>query len=219
MGQDARTAEVVERLERGERWDEIGKALGMSARELILAVAGVGLDVSDRGEILGPELVQAEPARPKIIPALKASRLLELFPHAIERDRQSLAAGLLQIHDAWDASHDAAQAADDQGESRDAPYWHAIAHRREPDAGNALYWVRRVGSHPLYKELPDAAESVGLSDVERGYVHTWLGKGTWSGSAMVDFCTRAPEGSIQARVARKLQRLEMAKLLEGSKLL
>ena len=61
--------------------------------------------------------------------------------------RLALAAGLLQIHDFWDASHEAAQEADDLGERDFSAYWHGIAHRREPDAGNASYWFRRVGRH------------------------------------------------------------------------
>ena len=69
------------------------------------------------------------------------------FPGTPHRPRLALAAGLLQIHDFWDASHDAAQRADDQGEREFSAYWHGIAHRREPDAGNAAYWFRRVGRH------------------------------------------------------------------------
>ena len=36
---------------------------------------------------------------------------------------------------------------------KNASYWHAILHRREPDYGNSEYWYRRVGKHPVHSEL------------------------------------------------------------------
>ena len=134
---------------------------------------------------------------------------------ADRRSRLALAAGLLQIHDFWDASHEAAQKADDLGERDFSAYWHGIAHRREPDAGNAAYWFRRVGRHPLFTSLAEAARPL-LDEHGDAALAGRLLSGGWDAMAMIDLCTRASPGSPPEVLARRLQRLEMWLLLEAT---
>ena len=107
-----------------------------------------------------PGLTQAAPRRPWLARALGEPAWAEAFPRSSRPARLALAAGLLQIHDFWDASHEAAQQADDLGERGSSAYWHGIAHRREPDAGNAAYWFRRVGRHPIFGRLAEVARLI-----------------------------------------------------------
>ena len=99
-------------------------------------------------------LVQAKPRAPRLAQALVGAGLGRRVPGRSScRDGWRSRPGLLQVHDFWDASHEAAQQADDLGERDFSAYWHGIAHRREPDAGNAAYWFRRVGRHPVFTPL------------------------------------------------------------------
>ena len=65
-------------------------------------------------------------------------------------------AGLWLYHDFLDRSHEISQELDTPTGS----YWHAILHRREPDYANAKYWFHRVGSHPVFEPLAQAARSL-----------------------------------------------------------
>jgi hypothetical protein len=125
----------------------------------------------------------------------------------------ALAAGLLQIHDFWDQSHRAAQEADDLGESAFSAYWHGIAHRREPDAGNAAYWFGRVGRHPLFEALAREATRILEAHDDEKLGANIVAHGSWNAMAMIDLCTGAAPGSPRENLARRLQRLEMQLLL------
>ena len=57
----------------------------------------------------------------RFLPSLSEPAWVAVFPSMPHRTRLCLAAGLLQIHDFWDASHDAAQRADDQGDALSQP--------------------------------------------------------------------------------------------------
>ena len=205
--------EVVRRLEAGEAPADVAKGLGLDAVDLVAAIAREGL--SGAGSE-GPALEQARPSRPRLALAVSELALAGLFPRASRSSRLALAAGLLQILDSWDASHAAAQEADDLGERSTAAYWHLIAHRREPDAGNALYWARRVGRHPIHGPLAEAARPLLEAPEDAPLAGRLIPDGAWSPAAMIDLATRTRPGTPLETLARRLQRLEMIHLLEAT---
>jgi hypothetical protein len=71
---------------------------------------------------------------------------------------EAILAGLLQINDYLDESHNHSQSIQGEGQDVNGDYWHGIMHRREPDYGNGKYWFRRVGHHPCFDLLPELAE-------------------------------------------------------------
>jgi len=93
-------------------------------------------------------------------------------------------AGLWLLHDFLDESHAISQAIT----SAEGSYWHAIMHRREPDAGNAKYWFRRVGKHPVMARLAVAAADVGYGDANE----------PWSSARFIDGC-EAERDSLSER--------------------
>jgi hypothetical protein len=176
-----------------------------------LAVEALGDESS-----LGPGLVQEKPRHPRLARALSEPAVAAMFPSVPHPLRLAMAAGLLQVHDFWDASHEAAQHADDRGERGTSAYWHGIAHRREPDAANAAYWFRRVGRHGVFVPLAETArplfEAEGLASVAAQL----MPNDAWNASAMIQLCTTAKPGTQEERLARRIQRLEMWLLLEAS---
>ncbi|MBX6316423.1 MAG: hypothetical protein IRY99_26450, partial [Isosphaeraceae bacterium] len=185
----------------------------LGAADLIAALAALALGPEGAE---GPTLVQGRPSRPDLAETLAERSLARVLPRAPRTARLALAAGLLQMHDFWDASHAAAQEADDLGERAASAYWHGIAHRREPDAGNASYWFRRVGRHPVFEPLAEAARPLLHEHGDPALTGRLLRGGTWDPFAFIDFCMMARNGSPAETLARRLQRREMLLLLDHS---
>ena len=89
-------------------------------------------------------------------------------------------AGLWLRFDFGERGHTIVQALSGQ----DANYWHAIHHRREPDPDNAKYWFRRVGAHPIHRDLLRAARRLGHGSA--GFADG----SAWDAGDFVDLCAR-----------------------------
>jgi hypothetical protein len=206
-------ADVVARVEAGESPGMLVGTRTVEPADLVAALAQTALEDDDS---TGPSLTQTRPRFPRLAQSLAEPAWVAVFPSAAHRSRLTLAAGLLQIFDYWDSSHEAAQQADDEGERAFSAYWHGIAHRREPDAGNAAYWFRRVGNHPVYQSLAAAARPLLEEQGEKELASRLIRDGVWNSTAMIDLCTEALPGTPREALARRLQRLEMWLLLEAT---
>ena len=187
-------ADFLAAVERGEPVND--------GLDLVAAVAfdGLGPEGSE-----GLPLVRGKVRRPALVEAVSEPSLSRLWPRSPRPSVLALSAGLLQVLDAWEASHEAAQEADDLGEARTSAYWHGIAHRREPDPGNASYWFRRVGRHAIFPGLAEEARSI-LGDSASRLVRN----AAWDPFAFIAYCSADGPG------ARRVQRAEMARLLAAS---
>jgi hypothetical protein len=104
------------------------------------------------------------------------------------RAAAGLRAGLWLLHDFMDEAHAAVQDIETPG----AAYFHAILHRREPDAHNSDYWYARVGEHAIFVELArDAGELLAgrraLAEIVAG--------GRFHARRFVEHATASPEGA------------------------
>src|SRR3989454_127530 len=101
-------------------------------------------------------------------------------------------AGLWLYHDFLDESHALSQSLHSPGGS----YWHGIMHRREPDFDNAKYWFRRVGRHPVFEPLRQAAAALATSQELDAAAKFLATQSAWDPFRFVDLCEAAVEPSI-----------------------
>jgi hypothetical protein len=136
---------------------------------------------------------------------LSARRAEDLFPGAVHP--VAAMSGLWLYFSCFDESHAISQDIDDT----DGSFWHGILHRREPDAGNAAYWFRSVGAHPVFPALRKAAEEIGHS----GGV-TFPLKQDWDPFQFIEFCesARSRPGSAEELAAKEIQRIEWQLLFD-----
>ena len=128
---------------------------------------------------------------------------------------EAVLAGLLQINDYLDESHNRSQNIEGEGQDVNGDYWHGIMHRREPDYGNGKYWFRRVSHHPCFDLLAPLAEQAfdeyHSSDVAN-WKHKVVGTNGWDAAAFIDLC-QAAERSSDAELTTAAKRIQWAEML------
>jgi hypothetical protein len=131
----------------------------------------------------------------------------ELFPEV--NAPEAPMAGLWLYFSCLEEAHKLVQDSD----AKESELWHAILHRQEPDSGNAAYWFRKAGSHPVFSELAQAATRIvdGIPEAE-------FRIGKWDPFAFISFCERArtQPGTAHERAALQIQLAEWQLLFDYS---
>lgn len=136
--------------------------------------------------------------------ALRGLTAEELFPGA--RAPEAALSGLWLYFSRFEEAHKIAQGIG----TEEGSYWHAIAHRQEPDAGNAAYWFARVGKHALYPAVAEAARAIAARRPEAGFK---VGA-EWEPLAFVEFCEAVKPGTAAMQAALEIQRAEWQALFD-----
>ena len=168
------------------------------------------------------DLLQAEvsndlgPGKPESAARSALARLTPqsaCAPHAIkdmDMARACLAALWLR-HDFLDESHRISQ----DMENPTGSFWHGIMHRREGDFGNAKYWFRRVGRHPIFEPLALSARELATSGNAPLAANDFTGQTDWDPFAFVDLCQRAQAGDPRLEtLAKGIQQREWELLFD-----
>ena len=134
-------------------------------------------------------------------------------PHPLQDKDMALAciAGLWLRRDFLDESHRVSQ----DIENPTGSYWHGIMHRREGDFGNAKYWFRRVGKHPVFEPLAIAASQLAAEAQAHPTAGYLVEQKDWDPLAFVDLCQRALDGnSPVGKLCMMVQRREWELLFD-----
>jgi hypothetical protein len=130
------------------------------------------------------------------------------------RDRDMAAAcvaGLWLYYNFLDESHRISQELD----TTTGSYWHGLMHRREPDFGNSAYWFRRVGRHPVFGPLRDAAAEVAGGTELEPAARFLAEQREWDPFAFIDLCSRVQAGRSRSEaLCREVQQREWELLFD-----
>ena len=168
-------------------------------------------------ELLQPErLCELGPGKPnepvrRKLAALDVSSLFGGQSIADPDMAKCCLSALWLYHDFLDESHSISQ----EIHSTSGSYWHGIMHRREPDFSNAKYWFRRVGQHPIFDALCQAAQELagdGALDRPAEYLVRQI---SWDAFQFIDLCEAVVRGrSTSELLCRRIAQREWQLLFD-----
>jgi hypothetical protein len=164
----------------------------------------------------GAPLNELGPGEPntRAYAALKALTPESLAASAVLHDRQMALACIAALwlrHDYADQSHGISQSLD----MLEGSYWHGILHRREPDFGNARYWMRRVGTHAIYGPLLAGARQLTAEAKPASAAAFLLEQTVWDPGRFIDLCEDALDDSPPLHtLVKRIQGLEWELLFD-----
>jgi hypothetical protein len=163
------------------------------------------LALQDGGRRLMP-LAYGTCSSPEAAERLRATSPRALFPASAHPE--AAMSGLWLYFSCLDESHALSQGI----HTPEGSFWHGIMHRQEPDPGNSAYWFRRVGKHPIFPALAEAAATLSRQRPGAGFR---LGR-DWDPFAFIDFVERARRepGSEAEKLALEIQRAEWQLLFD-----
>ncbi len=142
--------------------------------------SGVELPDDLKSEVHAAQLPSLDggPKNPAIADWLNHHRLEEALGQSHDADASGCChSGLWLLAGELERAHEICQGID----TIDGSFWHGIMHRREQDFGNAEYWMRRVGEHPIHKAIGDAQSELDPS----------LSASRWDAFAFIQQCREA----------------------------
>jgi hypothetical protein len=113
---------------------------------------------------------------------------------------QACLSGLWLAHNFLDESHAVSQ----EIHTAEGSYWHGIMHRREGDFSNSKYWFRRVGTHPVFEPLSQAAREI-ASHTELDSRSAFLAtQERWDPCRFIDLCESAVAGRAGGELCSRI---------------
>jgi hypothetical protein len=145
---------------------------------------------------------------------LEAIDLNRAFAPRPVRDRsmaRACLAGLWLLYDFLDEAHSISQEID----TGTGSYWHGLIHRREPDYGNAAYWFRRVGRHPIFDALSREAARIAREIPPEASAAFLTKQREWNPFAFIDLCETVAAGQSRCELlCRQVQLVEWQLLFD-----
>ena len=180
------------------------------------------IDPEDYGPALSP-LLEPERLNPLGLgePDAVARPLLEALsqehafpvPVADQQMAEACFAGLWLYYDHGDTCHRLVQSMTTPTGS----YWHGIFHRREPDYRNCKGWFRRVGAHPVFEPLGEAARTLAHDYPESEAAEILARQDRWDPLHFIDLCEITHDtGSQTEALCRAIQQAEWELLFDFS---